>query len=95
MRTRLRSRLSPRRFVPFAVAAALLVFGAAFLALLGADVYLHKKYESTASVNVWGYRGPAVGRKAPGEFRVAVLGAAPRLAMADIDESFPYRSISS
>lgn len=38
--------------------------------LLGADLYLHRKHE----VNLWGYRGPAVGQKQPGEKRIAVLG---------------------
>jgi lysophospholipase L1-like esterase len=38
--------------------------------LFGADLYLHRKH----GVNLWGYRGPAVGRKQPGEKRVAVLG---------------------
>src|ERR1700682_804915 len=39
-------------------------------ALLGVDLYLHHKH----GVNLWGYRGPAVGRKQPGEKRIAVLG---------------------
>jgi lysophospholipase L1-like esterase len=39
-------------------------------ALLGVDLYLHHKH----GVNIWGYRGPAVGRKQPGEKRIAVLG---------------------
>jgi lysophospholipase L1-like esterase len=38
--------------------------------LVGADLYLHHKH----GVNVWGYRGSSVGRKQPGEKRVAVLG---------------------
>jgi hypothetical protein len=45
------------------------------IAVLGAvDVYLHRKYQTTAGFNVWGYRGPAVGRKQPGEYRVVMLG---------------------
>lgn len=39
-------------------------------ALLGVDLYLHHKH----GVNLWGYRGPAVGKKQPGEQRIAVLG---------------------
>jgi len=42
----------------------------AFSILLGADLYLHRKHE----INLWGYRGPAVGRKRPGEKRIIVLG---------------------
>jgi lysophospholipase L1-like esterase len=38
--------------------------------LLGADLYLHHKH----GMNLWGYRGPAVGRKQPGEKRIVVLG---------------------
>lgn len=36
----------------------------------GADLYLHHKH----GVNVWGYRGPAVGEKQSGEKRIAVMG---------------------
>jgi len=36
----------------------------------GADFYLHYRH----GVNLWGYRGPALGRKQFGEKRVAVLG---------------------
>ncbi len=38
--------------------------------LLGADLYLHHKYGS----NIWGYRGPSVSQKQPGEKRIAALG---------------------
>ena len=38
--------------------------------LLGADLYLHHKH----GINIWGYRGPAVGQKQPGEKRIVVLG---------------------
>src|ERR1700704_329105 len=38
--------------------------------LLGADLYLHHKH----GMNLWGYRGPAVGQKQPGEKRIVVLG---------------------
>jgi lysophospholipase L1-like esterase len=38
--------------------------------LFGADYYLHRKH----GVNRAGYRGPALGRKQPGEQRVAILG---------------------
>jgi lysophospholipase L1-like esterase len=42
--------------------------------LFAADLYLHKRAERSAGMNIWGYRGPLVGRKQPGEVRVAVLG---------------------
>ncbi len=38
--------------------------------LFGADYYLHRKH----GINFAGYRGPTLGRKEPGEKRVAVLG---------------------
>jgi lysophospholipase L1-like esterase len=38
--------------------------------LFGADLYLHRKH----GINLWGYRGPALGAKQPGEKRIAVLG---------------------
>ena len=38
--------------------------------LFGAEYYLHRKH----GINSSGYRGPALGRKQPGEKRVAVLG---------------------
>jgi hypothetical protein len=43
-------------------------------ALFAADLFLHKRVEKAAGLNAWGYRGPAVGRKKPGEIRVVVLG---------------------
>ena len=42
--------------------------------LLAADMYLHRRAERSAGLNIWGYRGPVVGRKGPGEVRVVVLG---------------------
>jgi lysophospholipase L1-like esterase len=41
-----------------------------FSIVLGADLYLHHRH----GINPWGYRGPAVGQKQPGEKRLAVLG---------------------
>lgn len=91
MRPRLRSRLSPRRFLLFASVTAVLVFGAAFVALLAADMYLHAKYQTTAGVNIWGYRGPTLGRKADGEVRVAVFGGSTAFGYGPaIESSFPY-----
>lgn len=43
-------------------------------AIIAGDVYLHRKYADLVGLNVWGYRGPAVGRKQPNEWRLAVLG---------------------
>ena len=58
----------------FAAAAIALTLLVTFAGLLATDIYLHRKYERSAGFNIWGYRGPTVGRKQPGEYRVAVLG---------------------
>ena len=44
------------------------------LALLAADLLLHYRAERSAGLNRYGYRGPVVGRKQPGEVRVVILG---------------------
>jgi hypothetical protein len=69
-----RVRISRGRRVAYAVVAMALALVVAAGALLAVDVYLHRKFERTAGYNVWGYRGPAVGRKQRDEFRVVVLG---------------------
>ena len=58
----------------YALAAVTIAIGVPFFLLLGVDVYLHHKFERSASFNVWGYRGPAVGRKKTDEYRVVMLG---------------------
>ena len=62
------------RRLKFALAAVALAVVGSSAALLAVDVYLHRKYEKTAGFNIWGYRGPAVGAKKAGEYRVALLG---------------------
>lgn len=44
------------------------------IALFAVDLYLHGKYEKTGGYNIWGYRGPRVPSKRPGEFRAVMLG---------------------
>ena len=68
------ARLARRRRRVFAGAAMALALLTACAGLLATDVYLHRKYEKSGGFNVWGYRGPAVGRKEPGEYRITVLG---------------------
>ena len=43
-------------------------------ALLAADAFLHTRFQRTGGVNIWGYRGPVVRAKRPGEHRVVMLG---------------------
>ena len=62
----------PRR--TFKVLAILLSVGGAGGVLLGADLYLHHRAERSAGLNRWGYRGPVVGAKRPGETRIVMLG---------------------
>jgi len=47
---------------------------AAVAVVLAGDIYLHYKYQDVAGLNVWGYRGPVVGSKQPGERRIVFLG---------------------
>jgi hypothetical protein len=70
-RSRSMSRRKRAVFVLASVLAPVLGLGGALLAV---DVRLHTKYQTTAGFNIWGYRGPAAGRKRRGEYRVVVLG---------------------
>lgn len=67
-------RVSGRRKLVFALAAAFLSAAFTIGALLALDVYLHHKFAEFAGLNVWGYRGPTVGRKQSREQRVFVIG---------------------
>lgn len=62
------------KHVAFAIVAVVLSTALTLGLLLGADVYLHAKFAKDAGLNVWGYRGPVLGHKRPGERRVVVLG---------------------
>ena len=60
--------------VLFAAITFTLTLFVAAIGLLAVDVYLHSRFERSAGFNIWGYRGPAVGAKRPGEYRVVMLG---------------------
>jgi hypothetical protein len=84
-------QLSRRRKFAYASAAAALIIIAMTAALLGIDVILHWKVEDLAAVNVWGYRGPTIGRKQAGEQRVVVLGGSTAFGYGlPYNESFPF-----
>jgi lysophospholipase L1-like esterase len=68
-----RLALSTRRKIAFALAAFLIVTVGLCASVLALDVYLHHRSQGLG-LNVWGYRGPAVGRKQPGETRIVTLG---------------------
>ncbi len=79
-----------RRKLVFAIAAIVMAFGATVLALLGADVLLHRRAERSAGLNIWGYRGPTVPRRHAGQPRVAVLGGSTAFGYGVTwDEAFP------
>ena len=65
--------MPPRRIL-FGLAAVVIAVAVPMAVLLAIDVRLHTKYQTSAGFNIWGYRGPAVGRKQPHEYRVVVLG---------------------
>lgn len=66
--------LTKRKFVLFAAAAIMLSVFVSLLGALAADLVLHQRAERSAGLNRWGYRGPVVGKRQPGEVRVVMLG---------------------
>src|SRR5687768_4892362 len=66
--------MTRRRKVVFALLAMTLACLFVVGVLLAADIYVHRKFQNSGGLNIWGYRGPTVGRKAAGERRVAVFG---------------------
>jgi hypothetical protein len=62
------------RILAFGLTTVLLTLVASGTLLLGADLYLHHRAERSAGLNRWGYRGPVVPKKVPGELRVVMLG---------------------
>jgi hypothetical protein len=83
-------RLSRRKRVVFALAAAAIALGVTTGALVAADVRVHHRLERSAGVNVWGYRGPTLPRKARGEHRLVVLGGSTAFGYGvSWNEAFP------
>jgi lysophospholipase L1-like esterase len=81
---------SRRHRLIFSLGAIALSFALSSSVLLAIDVHLHHKFERGVLFNVWGYRGPAAGRKQPGEYRVAVLGGSAAYGFGVTwDESMP------
>jgi lysophospholipase L1-like esterase len=55
-----------------------------------ADIYFQNHYRRSFGLNVWGYRGLVVGKKQPGEQRIAVLGGSTAYGYGvKVEESFP------
>ena len=66
--------LSRRKRLVFAIVAITMSFVAMGGVLLVADLVVHQRAERSAGLNRYGYRGPVVPRKQPGELRVAMVG---------------------
>lgn len=66
--------MTQRRRALFAAMAVVLSVVVVLGLLLAVDLYLHWKFSDDAGLNAWGYRGPEVGRKQAGEWRLAVVG---------------------
>jgi lysophospholipase L1-like esterase len=82
--------MTTRKRLVFAAAAMLMAVMVGFLALLAADLYFHHRVERAAGVNIWGYRGPRVARKAPGEYRLVVIGGSTAFGYGVAsDQAFP------
>ena len=82
--------LSRRKRLLFALVATGSVILVAMVALLAVDVYLHGRFQKSGSVNIWGYRGPVLGRKKPGDLRIAFLGGSTAFGYGvNWDEAIP------
>jgi hypothetical protein len=80
-----------RRKLAYAVTAAVLALALSVCVLFGLDIYVHHRTQNEGGVNVWGYRGPAVGRKVPGETRIVVLGGSTAFGYGvPYNEAFPF-----
>ena len=78
------------RHVAYAAAAVAITTVLTVAALFAADLYLHRRANRSAGVNIWGYRGPVVSKKQASEVRVAVLGGSTVFGYGVMwDESFP------
>jgi lysophospholipase L1-like esterase len=66
--------MTRKKYLLFGALAITLALFVSVGGLLAADVYYHHKLSRSAGLNVWGYRGPTVGRKKAGEQRVVVVG---------------------
>src|SRR5436190_1387018 len=66
--------ISRQRRIVFAVATTLISTVLCVAALFAVDVWEHRKFDRSAGLNIWGYRGRRVGRKQAHETRIVVLG---------------------
>jgi lysophospholipase L1-like esterase len=66
--------MTRKKYLLFTIVAITLAVFVSVAGLLAVDVYYHHKLAMSAGLNIWGYRGPTVGRKKAGERRVVVVG---------------------
>src|SRR5438128_5726732 len=82
--------MTTRKRIGFALTAMLLAVLVPLALLFAADVYFHHRVERAAGVNIWGYRGPRVPRKARGEHRLVVIGGSTAFGYGVFwDQTFP------
>ncbi len=82
--------LTRRRKIAFALVTIVGSIVGVLVLLLAADLILHQRAERSAGLNRYGYRGPVVSAKAPGELRVVVLGGSTVFGYGvSWDESIP------
>ncbi len=62
----------PHRAIVMAFAAQVLALVA--IAIVALDLYAHKRVETIAGLNIWGYRGTVAHQKEPREIRLVVVG---------------------
>jgi hypothetical protein len=67
-------KLTFRQRLGFAVATIVLATAMPILSLTVVDLGLHARQARWLGYNFRGYRGPVVGRKQPGEYRIVLLG---------------------
>jgi lysophospholipase L1-like esterase len=67
-------RISRRRRWLFAAVTMAGVMAILTIGMLIVDVAVHWRMRDLSGINVWGFRGPTLGRKQPNETRMAMLG---------------------
>jgi len=82
--------MTRRKRLVFGLIAMLLAIVVPIGALLVADLWVHHRVERYAGVNIWGYRGPSLPRKANGEQRVVMIGGSTAFGYGvNLTESIP------
>jgi hypothetical protein len=83
--------ITRRRKFAYAATAIVLALALGVCVQFGLDIYVHHRTQNEGGVNVWGYRGRAVGRKVPGETWIVVLGGSTAFGYGvPYDEAFPF-----